>query len=160
DPSTSPTTSSTGAGASGPNNISAATPGEVGCALPTALDQVTGMVATQKGIAVIEGHEDNPSQVKISTLDAGCKATTTTWTGGVDPVDPEDLTVGSDGSFWVCDTGDDELGRPRVAMEKAPAAGGAASIYRFKYPSGPLNAQACLLSKTDMPIILAQETGG
>jgi hypothetical protein len=128
--------------------------------LPATLDEITGMVATQQGIAVIEGHNDNPTQVKISILDAACKATVKTWTGGVDPVDPQDLTVGSDGSFWVCDCGDSDLSRARIAAEKAPAGGGAASIYRFTYPSGALNAQAMVLSKTDMPIILAQEAGG
>jgi hypothetical protein len=166
DPSGTPSTSaSAGAGAT-EQLVGPPTPGEAGCAMPTALDQITGMVVTQAGIAVIEGHSDDPVQVKISILDAACKATVKTWTGPVNPVDPQDLTVGSDGSFWICDCGDTGLGngdtpsRARIAVEKAPAGGGAASIYRYTYPSGSLNAQAMLLSKTDLPIIFAQESGG
>ena len=67
--------------------------------MPTALDQITGMVATQAGIAVVEGHADNPSQVKISILDAACKPTARRGLGRSNPLDPQDLTVGSDGSF-------------------------------------------------------------
>jgi hypothetical protein len=163
DPSPSPTTSASAGAGAADKTIGPATPGEVGCALPTALDEITGMVATQNGLAVIEGHNDNPSQVKISTLDAACKPTVKTWTGGVDPVNPQDLTVGSDGSFQICDCGDEGDGAPdraRIAIEKAPAGGGAASIFRYKYPSGPLNAQAMLLTSADLPIIFAQETGG
>ncbi len=160
DPSATPTTSAS-AGAGGTDKtIGPQTPGEVGCAMPTALNEITGMVQTQAGLAVIEGHNDNPTQVKISILDTACKAVVKTWTGGVDPVDPEDLTVASDGSYVVCDCGDTDSTRPRIAVEKAPAGGGAASIYRFKYPNGSLNAQAMLLTKTDLPIIFAQEAGG
>jgi hypothetical protein len=162
DPSTTPSAgSSASAGAGGTDkSIGPQTPGEVGCALPTALNEVTGMVVTQAGVAVIEGHNDNPTQVKIQTLDQACKATLKTWTGGVDPVDPQDLAVASDGSYVLCDCGDSDGSRPRIAIEKAPAGGGAASIYRFKYPNGSLNAQAMLLTKADLPIIFAQETGG
>ncbi len=160
DPSGTPSTSASAGAGETDNTIGPPTPGETGCTVPDTLDEITGMVATQQGIAVIEGHNDNPTQVKISILDAACKATVTNWTGGVDPVDPQDLTVGSDGAFWVCDCGDSDASRARIAVEKAPAGGGAASIYRFTYPGGPLNAQAMVLSKTDMPIILAQEAGG
>ncbi len=168
DPSGTPTTSagaSAGAGAT-EKFVGDPTPGEAGCAMPTALDQVTGMVATQAGIAVVEGHSDDPAQVKITLLDAACAPTATTWTGP-NPVDPQDVTVGSDGSFYVCDCGDtglgagDEPSRTRIAVEKAPAAGGAASIYRYTYPSATtLHAQAMLLSKADLPIIFAHEAGG
>jgi hypothetical protein len=152
-------------GASGgtDKSIGPATPGEVGCSLPTNLDEVTGMVATDKGIAVIEGHNDNPSNVRISTLDAACKATVTNYTGP-DPLDPQDLALGSDGAFWVADIGDTQDGDPsreRIAVEKAPAGGGKATIYRFQYPGGvSLDAQAMLLDKGDVPIILAHESGG
>ncbi len=168
DPSGTPSTgasSSAGAGAT-EQLVGPPTPGEAGCAMPTALDQVTGMAATQAGLAVIEGHTDDPSQVKITMLDAACKPTVKTWTGAVNPVDPQDLAVGSDGSFWICDCGDTALGagdtpsRARIAIEKAPAGGGAASIYRYTYPSGPLNAQAMVLTAADLPIIFAQEAGG
>jgi hypothetical protein len=135
----------------------------VGCSLPTNLNEVTGMVAIDKGIAVIEGHNDNPSNVRISVLDAACKATTTNYTGP-DPLDPQDLAIGSDGAYWVADIGDTQDGDPsreRIAVEKAPAGGGKATIYRFQYPGGvSLDAQAMLLDKGDVPIILAHDAGG
>src|SRR5689334_9240282 len=105
DPSPSPGTSaSPGASAGGNSNIGPATPGTAGCAIPDNLAQVTGMVNTDKGLALIQGHDDNPTAVKIAFLDANCKATTVTWTGS-DPLDPEDLSLASDGSLVVADVG-------------------------------------------------------
>ncbi len=171
DPTGTPTTSagaSAGTGAEATEKfVGDPTPGEAGCAMPTSLDEITGMVVTQSGYAVVEGHGTDPSQVTITMLDPACKPVPKTWTGPANPLDPQDLAVGSDGSFHICDCGDTGLGagdapsRTRIAVEKAPAAGGAASIYRYTYPSGtPLNAQAMLLSATDVPIIFAQESGG
>jgi hypothetical protein len=155
---------SAGAGATGPK-IGPATPGQPGCALPDDLDEVTGMVATDSGIYVVEGGDrEDPFQVTISLLDAACKSTDTNYTGNVNPRDPEDLALGSDGSLWVADIGDNSEGQPsreRIAVEKAPVGGGKATIYRFQYPGGALyDAEAMILDKGDIPIIFAHEPGG
>ena len=163
DPSPTPSTSSS-AGAADPY-ISAATPGEAGCAVPSTLDEITGMVATDKGVYVVEGGDrEDPSAVKITLLDATCKATTKTYTGGINPRDPEDLAIGSDGTLVIADIGDNPASgspeRERIAIEKAPAAGGKATIYRMVYPNaGKFDAEAMLLDKDDLPIILTQEGG-
>src|SRR5258706_10021899 len=44
DPSTSPTTSASAGAGAADKTIGPATPGEVGCALPTTLNEITGMV--------------------------------------------------------------------------------------------------------------------
>jgi len=165
DPTPTPSASSSaGAGAADPY-ISAATPGEAGCAVPSTLDEITGMVATDKGTYVVEGGDrEDPSAVKITLLDATCAATTKTYTGGINPRDPEDLAIGSDGTLYIADIGDNPVGgspeRERIAVEKAPAAGGKATIYRMVYPNaGKFDAEAMLLDKDDVPIIFTQEGG-
>ncbi len=154
---------SAGAGGEADPNISAATPGTAGCAVPSTLDEITGMVATDQGIYVVEGGDrEDPSAVRITLLDQACKATTKTYTGGINPRDPEDLALGSDGSLVIADIGDNPASgspeRERIAVEKAPAAGGKATIYRMVYPSGgKFDAEAMLLDKDDVPIIFTQE---
>ena len=50
--------------------------------------------------------------------------------------------------------------RPWVALDKAPAAGGSPSAYRFTYPSGPRDAKAALLGPGNLPIVFAREADG
>ncbi|GEM_PF-629111 len=164
DPTPTPSVSSS-AGAADPY-ISAATPGEAVCTLSsTALDQITGMVATDKGIYVVEGGDGaDPATVVIHTVDAtNCQSTSKNY--GFNPIDPEDLALGANNTLWVGDFGDNTLGsgpaRDTVALEKVTIGGTKAAVpYRLTYAKGgKFDAEAMLLDKDDLPIIFTQEGG-
>jgi hypothetical protein len=157
-------TPSAGAGGGADPNLGPATPGEAVCTVANnALNEITGMVATDKGIYVVEGGDtEQPTQVKIYTLNAkDCKASVKSF--AQDPVDPEDLALGSDGFLWVADIGDNGEGGPsreRIAFEKVNPSGGTPVIYRVVYPNkGQFHATAMLLDKDDVPIIFTQGNG-
>jgi hypothetical protein len=154
----SPTTSSS-APSGGANNVGPPTPGVAGCALPSPIKAVTGMVATDKGIYVVEGGDS--SQVEFFLLDAACKAEPNSYSGA-DPRDPQDLAFASDGSVVVADIGDTDEGAPareRIAIETALPDGNTAKTFRFQYPGGAkFQAQAMVLDKGDVPIVFAQES--
>ena len=77
------------------------------------------------------------------------------------PLDIRDLAIASDGSFLTLDGGDSDHDRAKIAIEKLPAGGGTASIYRFAYPGGAkLDANAFLIGPGDIPIIFATEPDG
>jgi hypothetical protein len=156
--------SSPSAGAGGDPNLGPATPGEAVCTVGNGLNEITGMVATDKGIYVVQGGDRvQPTSLRIFTMNASnCKTTQKQY--NIDPVDPEDLALGSDGSLWSADIGDNGEGGPnraRIAFEKvALSGGGNPVIYRVTYPNGgKFHAAAMLLDKDDVPIILTQGSG-
>lgn len=160
----SPSTSASAGGGSGTATgpkVGPPTPGVAGCALPASLDNVTGMVASAKGIFVVEGGDTE--QVMFDLLDANCKAEPNIFSGA-NPLNPQDLALASDGAVVVADIGDtDESSpsRPRIAIETALPDGNTAKTFRFQYPGGAkFDAQAMVLDKGDVPIVFAHETGG
>jgi hypothetical protein len=159
-PSTSASTGG-GTGASSGPKVGQPTPGVAGCALPNNLENVTGMVATDKGIFVVEGGDTD--QVTFFLLDANCKAVLNIFSGA-NPLNPQDLGLASDGSVVVADIGDSEEAtpsRPRIAIETALPDGNTAKTFRFQYPGGAkFDAQAMVLDKGDVPIVFAHEASG
>src|SRR5262245_29453424 len=144
-----PSPSTAAAKAGGPQ-IGPATPGTAVCTVSNnQLDEITGMVATDKGIYAVEGGDtDDPFAVIIWTIDAAsCNATSRNY--GFDPADPQDLALGSDGALWVGDIGDgigNDNQRERVTLERVEIGGGTAVPYRALYPdSGKINSQAMVL---------------
>lgn len=129
--------------------------------MPSNIENVTGMVATDKGIFVVEGGDTN--QVTFNLLDASCKAELNIFSGA-NPVNPQDLGLASDGSVVVADIGDTDGGEPsreRIAIETAQPDGNTAKTFRFQYPGGAkFDAQAMVLDKGDVPIVFAHEAGG
>ena len=154
-------TPSTSAGASEPGgvtNIGPATAGEPACTVTnSALNQISGMVATAKGIVVVEaGDVEEPSTIKLYTLDGACKSGTPK-TIFQNPIDPEDIALGSGGFLWIGDIGDNKEDRERIALWKVPADLSKATIYRFVYPSGgKFDAEALLMDGEDKPIIITK----
>src|SRR5688572_11865908 len=74
DPTPTPTA---GANGGADPNLGQATPGEAACTVSSnALNEITGMVATDKGIYVVEGgNTEQPTSVRIYTLNASsCKS--------------------------------------------------------------------------------------
>lgn len=149
-------TPSAGAEESQIPNMGPPTPGEEVCPISnTALNELSGMVTTANGYAVIEDGDEDATSLKLYTLDAQCKSTVKTYTG--DPYDPEDLALGSDGSVWVGDTGDNDKVRDRVALWKLPPNGSTAIRYRLSYPDGKHDAEALLMDRDDVPLIITKE---
>jgi hypothetical protein len=143
--------------------VGPATPGTAVCTID-GLPEITGMVATAQGIYVVQGgHTRRPATVVVWTVNATtCKTTSTDY--GFLPIDPQDLSLGSDGSLWVADIGQGvgpQNTRTRIALERVTVGSGQAAVpYRALYPaSGKFQAEAMLLDGTDKPVIIAQESG-
>jgi hypothetical protein len=77
----------------------------------------------------------------------------------VDPYDPEDMAVGSDGTVWVADTGDNEVARPTVALH-ALRPDGSAALFRLTYPDGAHDTEALLLAPDGTPYLVTKEVLG
>jgi hypothetical protein len=161
-----PTPTGSAAGSDASSNVGPSNPGQAVCTVSSSsLNEVTGMVATDKGIYAVEsGDTADPSVVTIWTINAKtCAATSKTY--GFNPVDPQDLALGSDGALWIADIGDGvtghDNGRERVAVEKVVIGSSKAAVpYRILYPTtGKFDAQAMILDKDDSPIIISSEGG-
>jgi len=144
--------------------VGPATAGKAVCAIASsALNEVTGMVATAGGILAVEGGmTTNPSSVVIWTINAKtCAATSKTYVWNA--WDPQDLAVGSDGAIWVADFGtstDAARPAPSIALEKVTVGKTPAVPYRMGYPGGTaIKPQALLLDKDDTPIVINSENG-
>lgn len=160
-----PTPSPSGSAGQGAPAAGPATPGTGVCTISnTGLNEITGMVATAKGIYAVQGgHAVRPDTVVVWTVNAStCQATSEDH--GFYPVDPQDLAIGSDGALWIADIGAGVGGeniRPRVALERVEMGGTKPAVpYRALYPdSGKFHAEAMLLDGHDNPIIIAQQSG-
>ena len=159
-PETTEGTEGTGGATDAERLIGPATPGEAICTVSDSkLDAISGMVVTDAGIYAVEA--GNASAVTIWTIDAAsCAATSKNYT--LDPVDPQELALGSDGALWVADTGDkSESGPPareRVAFEKFVIGASKGKIHRAVYPGGAkYHAEAMILDANDLPIVITQE---
>jgi hypothetical protein len=77
-------------------------------------------------------------------------------TGSADPYDVEDLARAPDGTFWLADTGDNRRARDTVALITLTP-GGAAAVHRLRYPDGPHDAEAVLLGRDGVPLIVTKD---
>ncbi len=160
DPTPTPTTSTSGTPTT--NMVGPATAGKAVCTVnSTTLDQITGMVATDKGIYVIEGGDvaDTTSLVISLINPTNCAVTSKNYQ--LDPVDPQDIQLGSDGALYVGDFGDGVTGqandRSRVTLEQATIDQPPATPWRMNYPTtGKLDFEAMILDKDDSPILIGR----
>lgn len=75
--------------------------------------------------------------------------------GPTDPYDVEDLARGSDGTFWLSDTGDNNKQRTTVALIALTPAG-KTTLYRLTYPDGAHDTEALLLDRDDVPYLITK----
>jgi hypothetical protein len=159
-----PTPTPTGAAAVGPR-IGPATPGTAMCTIgDSGLTEITGMVATNQGIYVVQGgSKQRPQSVVVWTVNPStCAATSKDY--GFLPIDPQDVALGSDGALWIADIGQG-VGpgnqRIRLALERVTVGSSDPAVpYRVLYPTdGKFQAEAMLLDANNKPIIIAQESG-
>jgi hypothetical protein len=101
---------------------------------------------------------DGGDQVVVYALDAACRVVDV-HTVPVDPYDPEDMAVGSDGTVWLADTGDNLRHRSTVALH-ALRPDGSVAIFRLRYPDGAHDAEALLLAPDGTPYLVTKEVLG
>jgi hypothetical protein len=119
------------------------------------LSELSGLVVLDDRMLAVN---DGGDRLAVYVLDPGCRVVDVR-TAPVDPYDPEDLAVGSDGTVWLADTGDNRAERPTVAL-LALRADGSTGVYRLRYPDGPHDAESLLLAPDGTPYLVTKEVLG
>lgn len=133
----------------------------VGPIPPTSLCTVTDPRLTELSGLVTDGGDrrwaivDSARRVRVFELARDCSVRGVL-TGPADPYDVEDLARAPDGTFWLADTGDNRRARDTVAMITLTPAG-AATVHRMRYPDGPHDAEAVLLGRDGVPLIVTKD---
>jgi hypothetical protein len=119
------------------------------------LAELSGLVADG---GVLWAMADGGRRVQLHRLEPGSCGVRDTRTADIDPVDPEDLARGPDGTLWVGDIGDNGLRRDTVAVIELPA-DGPARLHRLTYPDGAHDAEALLVDAAGRPIVVVKDAG-
>ncbi len=119
------------------------------------LAELSGLVDVGDHVLAVN---DGGDQVVVYALDGACQVADV-HSAPVDPYDPEDMAVGSDGTVWVADTGDNEVARPTVALH-ALRPDGSATLFRLSYPDGAHDTEALLLAPDGTPYLVTKEVLG
>jgi hypothetical protein len=128
---------------------------------PTRLCVVTDRRLTELSGLATDGADrrwaisDGGSRAQVFELAADCSVRRVL-TGSVNPYDVEDLARAPDGTFWLADTGDNNRNRGTVAMIKLTPTG-VATVLRMRFPDGPHDAEAVLLGRDGVPLIVTKE---
>ncbi|HEY7274233.1 MAG TPA: hypothetical protein VH502_15990 [Actinoplanes sp.] len=126
------------------------------------LDELSGIVATQRGFIVINDSTTLDSHKRVFYLNDECTVTKSVRFSGNGPRDTEDMVLSSDGeTLWIADIGDNELQRDTIALWTMPADGSERPrVHRLSYPAGERHdAEAMLLGGDGTPIIVTKEVG-
>jgi hypothetical protein len=116
------------------------------------IDESSGLAASADRLWTID---DGGTRLRVFELDRSCRVLRTIQ-AGIDPYDVEDLARAADGTLWLADTGDNELNRSTVALERLRP-DGAATLFRLTYPDGPHDAEALLLTPSGQLLIATKE---
>jgi hypothetical protein len=119
------------------------------------LPELSGLVAVGDRLLAMN---DGGDALTVYLLDGACQVIDV-HTAAVDPYDPEDLAVAADGTVWLADTGDNDHGRPTVAL-LSMRTDGTTGVYRLTYPDGPHDAEALLLAPDGTPFLVTKEVLG
>ncbi|WP_426514361.1 hypothetical protein ACPPVO_29350 [Dactylosporangium sp. McL0621] len=161
----SPTPSATG---SANANLGPSIPGSNVCTMSDpVLTEISGIVATADGYAVINDSNVERSREKIFLLDDQCRVTRNVGYPS-SAFDPEDLAVAKDGTLWVADVGDNTTltggsGNRRSSIALWSLAPGANTpvIHRLAYPDGKArDAEALIIDGNGHPVIITKDPVG
>jgi hypothetical protein len=98
---------------------------------------------------------DGGDRLRVFVLDRSCRVRRLI-ENRLDPYDVEDLARGPDGTLWLADTGDNDEVRRTVAVELLTEAG-EATLFRFRYPEGPHDAEALLVDRRGRPYLVSKD---
>jgi hypothetical protein len=121
------------------------------------LTEISGMVATGSGYAVVNNGSGLDSHKKIFVLDGKCAVSKAVSFSGNGARDPEDLAVAKDGTLWVADIGDSDKSRDTIALWKLAKGSSSPVIYRLSYPDGKHDAGALVIGANGTPIIVTKD---
>ncbi|MEU7866767.1 hypothetical protein [Dactylosporangium sp. NPDC049140] len=161
----SPTPSATG---SANANLGPSIPGSSVCTMSDpVLTEISGIVTTANGYAVINDSNVERSREKIFLLDDQCRVTRSVGYPS-SAFDPEDLAVAKDGTLWVADVGDNTTltggsGNRRSSIALWSLAPGANTpvIHRLAYPDGKArDAEALIIDGDGHPVIITKDPVG
>jgi hypothetical protein len=119
------------------------------------LPEVSGLVVVGDRMLAMN---DGGDRVDVYELDGDCQVLTVQ-SAPIDPFDPEDLAVGTDGTVWLADTGDNNAVRETVAL-LALRPDGSSGVYRLAFPDGPRDVEALLLAPDGTPYLVSKEVLG
>ncbi|GGK27368.1 hypothetical protein GCM10010124_19960 [Pilimelia terevasa] len=121
------------------------------------LVELSGLVAAGKGYVVVNDSSDQEARKRVFYLDARCKVTKALAFPS-SPRDPEDLALSPDGrTLWVADTGDVDGRRDTIALWRMPVDGARApELFRLTYPDGPKDAEALLVGRDGVPVVVTK----
>lgn len=122
---------------------------------------ITGLGVTKNGYVVIDGANTDWGQLRIVYLGSDCKRTALQSYSGSGALDPQDLSVDSNGVIWIADTGDstNPPSRSKIAIWKVTSQS-SSKLYHFTYPDGPQNSAAMLLNGNGTPIFITKVSSG
>ncbi|MEV8517770.1 hypothetical protein [Dactylosporangium sp. NPDC051484] len=162
-----PSPSPSASGATNPN-LGPAVSGTTVCTITDPqVTEVSGLVATADGYAVINDSNPDRSRQKIFFLDDQCRLIRSVGYPS-SAFDPEDLALAKDGTLWVADVGDNTTltggsGNRRSSIALWSLAPGANTpvIHRLAYPDGRArDAEALLIDGAGRPIIITKDPIG
>ena len=117
------------------------------------IGESSGLAASASALWTVN---DGGGRLRVFQLDRRTCRVRDTVEADIDPYDVEDLARAADGTLWLADIGDNGLDRATVALERI-APDGTATLFRLRYPDGPHNAEALLLTPSGQLLIATKE---
>ncbi|WP_433604292.1 hypothetical protein ACQP2P_24250 [Dactylosporangium sp. CA-139114] len=149
-------------------NLGPSIPGSYVCTMSDPqLTEISGIVATADGYAVINDSNVERSREKIFFLNEQCAVTRSVGYPS-SAFDPEDLAVAKDGTLWVADIGDNTTltggsgnRRSSIALWSLAPGQNTPVIHRLAYPDGKArDAEALIIDGEGRPVIITKDPVG
>ncbi|WP_433089724.1 hypothetical protein ACQP1P_24190 [Dactylosporangium sp. CA-052675] len=161
---------SPGPSASGSSNrnLGPSIPGSNVCTMSDPqLTEISGIVATADGYAVINDSNVERAREKIFFLNEQCAVTRSVGYPS-SAFDPEDLAIAKDGTLWVADIGDNTTltggsgnRRSSIALWSLAPGQNTPVIHRLAYPDGKArDAEALIIDGEGRPVIITKDPVG
>lgn len=136
--------------------------------VPSALDEISGIVADPRDPNVIWAIEDSGNPAAVSALGSDGTLRATTTIVNATNVDWEDLAIGPCGAaqcLYIADIGDNRARRDAIDLLRTPLppfdADTTAEVERMRvqWPAGPRDAEALVVFPDETVVLLSKEVG-